>query len=70
MPEHQGRGAAGQMIRWGLQRADGLEVPCYLEANVVARPIYERYGFRVVGEFAMEDVGHVEYFMVREAKRR
>ena len=68
LPEYQGKGAAGQMLRWGTGRADELGVPCYLEANVKGRPIYERFGFRVVGEFVLEDIGHTEYFMVRDAR--
>ena len=70
LPEYQGKGAAGQLMRWGVQRADELGVPCYLEANTLGRPIYERFGFRVAGEFTLEEIGHVEYFMVREPKAK
>ena len=67
IPEYQGRGAAGQLIRWGIARADELGLPCYLEANDVGRPMYERFGFRVVGELVLEEIGHTERLMVREA---
>ena len=68
--EYRGRGLAGQMITWGIERADELGVQCYLDANPLGRPIYEKYGFRVVGDFTLEEIGHVEYFMVRDAKAR
>ena len=58
------------MIEWGIQSADELCVQFYLDANPLGRPIYEKYGFRVVGDFTLEEIEHVEYFMVRDTKAR
>lgn len=49
-PVHRGKGAAGMLIRWGIEQAEKDGVPAYLEAGVMGRPIYERYGFVQVGE--------------------
>ena len=36
----RGRGAAGMLIKWGLERAKDFGVPAYLEAGAQGRPIY------------------------------
>jgi hypothetical protein len=47
-PEYRGRGAAKIMLDWGLKEADNRELPTYLDATGMARPIYEKRGFVVV----------------------
>lgn len=47
-PEYQGRGAAGLMLDWGLDKADREGLAVYLDATQQARPLYERRGFNVV----------------------
>ncbi|KAF2713087.1 hypothetical protein K504DRAFT_461664 [Pleomassaria siparia CBS 279.74] len=44
-PSYRGKGAAGMLIKWGIEQAERDQVPAYLEAGVMGRPIYERYGF-------------------------
>ncbi|KAF9732060.1 acetyltransferase [Paraphaeosphaeria minitans] len=44
-PEHRGKGAAGMLIRWGIEQADKGGVPAYLEAGIMGRPIHKGYGF-------------------------
>jgi GNAT superfamily N-acetyltransferase len=46
-PEHQGRGAAGILLEWGLNKADKEGLITYLDATEMARPIYERRGFEL-----------------------
>jgi hypothetical protein len=46
----RGRGAAGMLIRWGMEQAEKEGVPAYLEAGVTGKPIYERLGFKQVGD--------------------
>lgn len=49
-PSQRGRGAAGMLIEWGVERAKADGVPAYLEAGVMGRPIYEKHGFQQIGE--------------------
>ncbi|KAJ4363918.1 hypothetical protein N0V83_009371 [Neocucurbitaria cava] len=55
-PSHRGKGAAGLLIRWGIEQAEKDGVPAYLEAGVMGRPIYERYGFVQVGDLLDVDL--------------
>lgn len=50
-PFGQGRGSGGALLQRGLARCDEDHVPVYLEATSVRSvPLYERFGFKVVGE--------------------
>jgi GNAT superfamily N-acetyltransferase len=74
-PDYQGKGAAGQLLRWGLERADEDGVETFLEASPDGRPIYEHFGFwerdRLVvklegnGDGVLAEKEFVEVFMVR-----
>jgi len=74
-PECQGKGAAGKLLRWGIERADEEGTETYLEASPDGKPIYEHLGFREVGRLVVELEGKgdgplaekkfVECFMVR-----
>ncbi|KAL1601664.1 hypothetical protein SLS60_006579 [Paraconiothyrium brasiliense] len=55
-PAHRGKGAAGMLIKWGIEQAERDGVPAYLEAGVMGRPVYERYGFVQVGELLEVDL--------------
>ncbi|KAJ4305728.1 hypothetical protein N0V90_001259 [Kalmusia sp. IMI 367209] len=55
-PAHRGKGAAGLLVKWGIEQAEKDGVPAYLEAGVMGRPIYERYGFVQVGELLEVDL--------------
>lgn len=48
-PSQRRRGAAGLLIRWGMERARETGVDAYLEAGVQGRPVYEKFGFQQVG---------------------
>jgi GNAT superfamily N-acetyltransferase len=50
LPSHQGKGGAGLLIKWGIEQAEKDQIPAYLEAGVMGRPIYERYGFVQIGD--------------------
>ncbi|ERS95176.1 acetyltransferase, GNAT family [Sporothrix schenckii 1099-18] len=43
-PAHQGKGAAGALLRWAEQQADAQQVPCYLDATPDGRPVYTSKG--------------------------
>ena len=55
-PSQRGRGAAGLLIEWGIQQSVADGVTAYLEAGVMGKPIYEKYGFRQVGEVLKIDL--------------
>ncbi|PQE05298.1 putative N-acetyltransferase protein [Rutstroemia sp. NJR-2017a BVV2] len=70
-PDWQGKGAAGKLIRWGLERADKEGVECYLEASPRGKEIYEYFGFEEKGRLVVPVEGKedfVECFMVRAAR--
>jgi GNAT superfamily N-acetyltransferase len=48
-PSQRGRGAAGMLIRWGMQQSEKDGVPAYLEAGTMGKPVYEKLGFVQVG---------------------
>ncbi|GKT84493.1 GNAT family protein (acetyltransferase) [Colletotrichum tofieldiae] len=69
--EHQGKGAATPMLKWGCERADEEGMLAFLEAMPSAKPIYEKYGFQTVDclEFtAPNGAGVAQFFMLREGK--
>jgi GNAT superfamily N-acetyltransferase len=55
-PSHRGKGAAGMLIKWGIEQAERDQVPAYLEAGVMGKPIYERYGFVQKGDLLEVDL--------------
>src|SRR6266536_4869474 len=71
--EYQGKGAAGQLLRWGVERADEDGTECYLEASPEGKPIYEQFWFgerdRLVvelegkGEWPLSEKEYVEVSM-------
>ena len=67
-PEHQGKGAAGKLIRWGVEQADANGVEAYVEASPTGRPVYEHFGFKAVEEYRPSTGNYVETFMVRPLK--
>lgn len=52
----RGRGAAGMLITWGAKQAEAEGVPAYLEASVLGKPVYIKYGFKEVGEASRYDL--------------
>ncbi|KAG4034451.1 hypothetical protein MFRU_003g04140 [Monilinia fructicola] len=73
IPEWQGKGAAGKLMRWGLERADAEAVETYLEASPVGKGIYEYFGFEEKGRLVVPVEGKgdfVECMMVRPGKAK
>ncbi|KAI9881162.1 MAG: hypothetical protein M1830_007140 [Pleopsidium flavum] len=78
-PQHQRRGVGAALVQWGIDHADALGLPAYLEATAAGRPLYERCGFRVIDKVVVDcdrwpemgERGHFTYvMMVREARTR
>lgn len=74
-PEFQGKGAAGSLLRWGLEKADSEGLDAYLEASPDGKPIYEQFGFIAQQEHVsnlegkgLEEKEFVEVFMIRPGK--
>jgi GNAT superfamily N-acetyltransferase len=74
-PEFQGKGAAGMLMRWGLEKVDEDGAVSYLEASPEGKPIYEHFGFVGQEELTIDIEGkgskekkYVEVFMIRPAK--
>lgn len=53
-PQHERRGAASLLVRWGLERSKQTNIPIALESTMDAVPFYEKLGFRSEGRIAME----------------
>jgi GNAT superfamily N-acetyltransferase len=69
--DRQGQGLGSQMLREVLAGADTQGVPAYLESsNEQNLPLYERHGFRVVGELQALGRGPTIWRMWREPKSR
>ena len=56
-PSQRGKGAARLLVEWGIEQAMKTGAPAYLEAGVMGMPIYEKMGFRQVGELMELDLG-------------
>ncbi|TGO20838.1 hypothetical protein BPAE_0262g00150 [Botrytis paeoniae] len=72
-PEFQGKGAAGKLMRWGLERADEDGVETYLEASPVGKEVYEHFGFGEKARLVVpvdEKSDFVECMMVRPGKKK
>lgn len=50
------QGAAGLLIDWGVQLSTTHGVPVYLEAGALGRPVYEKHGFRQIGDLVTLDL--------------
>ncbi|EAW20217.1 GNAT family N-acetyltransferase [Aspergillus fischeri NRRL 181] len=66
-PEYAGQGLASRLLRWGLERADEVGLETYLSASPVGRPLYEKFGFRVVEEREVVG-GYVQGYMLRAGR--
>ena len=53
-PNHERKGAASQLIKWGCEKADRAQLPCYVDSSPTARALYTRFGFEVVGELDVD----------------
>ncbi|RVX47872.1 acetyltransferase (GNAT) family protein [Nonomuraea polychroma] len=56
VPERQGTGVGGALLRAGLARSDAERMPTYLESSKESNvPFYETYGFAVTSRFELPD---------------
>lgn len=52
--EAMGKGAARQLMEWGLERAGREGVPCFVESTGDAQAFYERFRFREVDKMSVD----------------
>ncbi|KAH6662600.1 hypothetical protein B0J14DRAFT_286350 [Halenospora varia] len=52
-PNNRHRGAASAMMKWGLQKADELNLETFVESTDHAKGLYEAHGFTVIREFVL-----------------
>lgn len=55
-PGHEGRGCAGRLIRWGMEKAEEEGVECYVEAQDTSKPIFVKYGWEDKGDLVVGDL--------------
>ena len=68
-PRHRGHGYGLRLLADNLAFVDESGLPAYLEASNPANvPLYERYGFRVIGKFDLPDNGPRVHTMWRDAR--
>ncbi|RHZ47810.1 GNAT family N-acetyltransferase [Aspergillus thermomutatus] len=66
-PAYHGRGLASRLLRWGLERAEEAGLETYLSSSPAGRPLYEKYGFRLVEEREVV-AGYVQGYMLRAGR--
>ena len=52
-PKYHRRGAGSLLLKHGLEKADSLGLPVYLDCGVCGKPLYERHGFAIMGDFPL-----------------
>lgn len=69
-PAAQGQGHGAALLRSGLAKADADGLPVYLESSKPANlPVYEHFGFEVLGEVQLPGGGPALWPMRREPRR-
>ncbi|MCJ1379605.1 hypothetical protein MMC17_002707 [Xylographa soralifera] len=53
-PEYQRRGIGGDLVEWGLKKADELEIVAYTEASAEGLGLYLKHGFREVDRVTVD----------------
>ena len=70
-PVHQGKGYASMLIRAKLRELDKQNLPCYLNTqNEENLPIYEHFGFELVGKIQIPNSDNYYYGMLRDKKKQ
>ncbi|KAJ5348717.1 Acyl-CoA N-acyltransferase [Penicillium brevicompactum] len=49
-PEYQGKGIGARLMKWGMDVAEELNLPIYLESTVEGVPLYKKLGFETLSE--------------------
>ena len=69
-PLHQGKGYASMLLKAKLRELDKQKLPCYLNTqNKDNVPIYEHFGFELVGKIQVPNSNINYYGMLRKKKK-
>jgi len=74
-PEYQRRGVGDMLVKWGIEKADKVQLPSFLEASEVGKGLYLKNGFEAVNEeiFDLSKYGRkgieVNTAMIRQPKK-
>ncbi|KAJ5561976.1 hypothetical protein N7535_003561 [Penicillium sp. DV-2018c] len=49
-PDYQGKGVGARLMQWGVDVAEQLSLPIYLESTVEGVPLYRKLGFQTLSE--------------------
>lgn len=60
-PDYRRRGAGGQLVAWGIAKAQTEKLTLTLFASPMGARVYKRLGFRDVGTFRTQVPGDDEY---------
>lgn len=67
-PDYQGQGIGSALLKKGLIACDEHGAEAYLEStNEKNIPLYERFGFEIIGEVSLPEDGPKIWFMKRKA---
>lgn len=65
----QGKGIGSSLLQAGLKSCDQQHSAAYLESsNIKNNPLYERFGFEVIGELTLPENGPTVWRMLRSAR--
>lgn len=53
-PAHRLRGLGSLLMNVGIQRADDLNLECWMEASAMGKPLYEKFKFRSLAKVAFD----------------
>lgn len=53
-PGHQGKGIGSRILKWGIEKADSVQIRIYLEATPEGYPLYCKRGFKVIEEISID----------------
>lgn len=69
-PIHQGNGYGGSLLRSKLEELDKQNLPCYLNTqNKNNLPLYEHFGFKLVGKARIPNTDFYYYGLLRDNKK-
>ncbi|KAM0299461.1 hypothetical protein ACHAPM_007503 [Fusarium culmorum] len=64
-PKCQRTGIGRRLAQWGIDRADEERVPAVLVSSNSGRPLYEKLGFKEIGQATFDKEGNAQPVMLR-----